>query len=182
MYLYQPFCNSRETDLLCPDTALLPGKLHLTSAGGKRSNKASCSSTKFCPWIFASTWYDIINVFQTWTFSLPYQNVYDCNRLLKIPFFFPEYWSCLAQIFKNFQNRKKPLFTSCTQLPYETRCIPAHLLCCRTSWIPKKLKPSLYRMVLGRQLSSSVHWLEREDRWNLGLMYHSQVKAGQDTQ
>lgn len=100
--LYQPFCNTRESDLLCPDTALLPGKLHLTSAGRKKTDKASCSSTKFSPWIFASTWYNIINVIQTWTFSLPYQSVSDCNRLLKYLFFSPRILKLLSTNHQEF--------------------------------------------------------------------------------
>lgn len=64
--------------------------------------------------------------------------------------------------------------------------LPTLPYCC-TSWIPEKLRPSIYKKILGRWLGSSVHWLEREDWWShckfdiLGPMYHNHIKTGWDT-
>lgn len=190
---YQPFCNNEENDLLCPDTGLLPGKLYLTSAGSKRNNRASCSSIKFAPWIFASTCYNIINVIRSWTCSFPYPSAADCNRTFKNTYLF-----LLLLFFFNVEavqhkssriskiGKKNNLLAVHMSLMGLIPFLPTLPYCC-TSWIPEKLRPSIYKKILGRWLGSSVHWLEREDWWShckfdiLGPMYHNHIKTGWDT-
>lgn len=46
-HIYSSFCNNGESDL-CPDTALLPGVLHLTSAGAKKRWQSLWLLYKIC--------------------------------------------------------------------------------------------------------------------------------------